>query len=85
MKDLRSDEFGQYWKYYTVSTAGSLLGECKEMCHAKIICGLTEFHLNEFRACAQQFVSSSSTLRPTFTIVAAFVGLAVFTLNVETF
>ena len=55
MKYRNGEEFGNYWRFYTVNTAGSLLGECDENCHAKIICGFSEFNLTKFGDCVTNF------------------------------
>ena len=75
MKNPNSDEFQKYWKYYTVSPADALLGQCEQVCHAKIICGFTKFHMSEFETCVKATVSDSSKFYPTFSIWLTFVSI----------
>ena len=73
MKYRSGSEFSSYWRFYTVSTAVSLLGECDEVCHAKIICGFMEYNMTVFKDCVKNFeplyTSGSANVFTTFTTV----------------
>ena len=81
MKYRNGAEFNNYWRFYTVNTAGSLLGECDEVCHAKIICGFSEYNMTVFENCVRHFKplytsGSSNVFTVTaLTVIAPLAGL----------
>ncbi|XP_053403560.1 acid sphingomyelinase-like phosphodiesterase 3a isoform X2 [Mercenaria mercenaria] len=60
MKDPASHEFKRYWKYYVVSPADEFIEDCDTLCHATVICGMTEFIQADFVNCFAEIIISLS-------------------------
>jgi len=61
MLDPGSQEFRQYWQYHRVSPPEAMAPPCDHDCHASIVCGMTNFHMDQFTSCKQAMVSGSTT------------------------
>ncbi|XP_045189493.2 acid sphingomyelinase-like phosphodiesterase 3a isoform X2 [Mercenaria mercenaria] len=59
MKKPTSNEFKNYWKFYTVTPPTNLQDSCDEDCHSSIICGFTEFEMEDFKSCKTNMVSNA--------------------------
>lgn len=61
-KEPTSDEFKNYWNFYTVSPPANLKKPCNEDCHSSIICGFTEFDMTAFKSCKAALTSNALKL-----------------------
>ncbi|XP_060573306.1 acid sphingomyelinase-like phosphodiesterase 3a [Ruditapes philippinarum] len=62
MKKASSKEFKNYWNFYTVTPPDNLAEACNEDCHSSVICGFTEFDMDNFKSCKASMVSTASRL-----------------------
>jgi hypothetical protein len=60
MKEASSNEFKNYWKFNRVTPPDNLAEACNEECHSSIICGFTEFDIDNFKSCKVSMVSKAS-------------------------
>jgi hypothetical protein len=73
MKEASSKEFKNYWNFYTVTPPDNLAEACNEDCHTSVICGFTEFDMDNFKSCKARMVSAAS--RPSNAIVYILIKL----------